>query len=52
MHLSEVGIRYAASHGAYPSLTSCTAVRALAFFGGLSVALGYYARVGAVLLAL
>jgi putative oxidoreductase len=52
MHFSEAGIQYAASHGvpAAPLLVPLSGV--LAFVGGLSVALGYYARVGALLLAL
>jgi putative oxidoreductase len=51
MHFTEAGIHYAASHGvpAAPLLVPLSGV--LAFVGGLSVALGYYARVGALLLA-
>jgi putative oxidoreductase len=52
MHFSEAGIRYAASHGVPLPHILVPLSGALALFGGLSVALGYYARVGAVLLAL
>jgi putative oxidoreductase len=52
MHFSEAGIGYAAARGVPIPQILVPLAGVLAFFGGLSVALGYYARVGAVLLAL
>jgi len=52
MHFSEAGIQYAAAHGVPAAGLLVPLSGVMAFVGGLSVALGYYARVGALLLAL
>lgn len=52
MHFSEAGMQYAAAHGVPAAALLVPLSGVMAFVGGLSVALGYYARVGALLLAL
>ncbi len=52
LHFSEAGIRYAAAHGVPAAGLLVPLSGVLAFVGGLSVALGYFARIGALLLAL
>lgn len=52
LHFSEAGVRYAASQGVPAASLLVPLSGVVAFVGGLSVALGYFARVGALLLAL